>query len=80
MVLNTTNGMFDVWSVTRSAGFVLSLRGGSWGSAALHPRLYAVAALRGLSGSLHGSGGNEVSANPHSAISTQSNLIFLSNA
>jgi len=48
MVLNTTNGMFDVWSVTRSAGFVLSLRGGSWGSAALHPRLYAVAALRGL--------------------------------
>jgi len=61
MVLNTTNGMFDVWSVARSAGFALSLPRGSWGSAALHPRagspaehlgwgarLYAVAALRGL--------------------------------
>ncbi len=61
MVLNTTNGMFDVSSVARSAGFALSSPRGSWGSAALHPRagspaehlgwgarLYAVAALRGL--------------------------------
>ncbi len=61
MVLNTTNGMFDVSSVARSAGFALSSPRGSWGSAALHSRagspaehlgwgarLYAVAALRGL--------------------------------
>src|SRR5688572_33485292 len=42
MELNTTNDMFDVSSVARSAGFALFMRGGSWGSAALHPRLYAV--------------------------------------
>src|SRR5687767_8336468 len=48
MVLNTTNGMFDVWSVARSAGFSLFLPRSSWGSAALYPGLYAVAALRGL--------------------------------
>ena len=48
MELNTTNDTFDASSVARSAGFALFMRGGSWGSATLHPRLYAVAALRGL--------------------------------
>jgi len=35
-------------SVARSAGFVLSLPRGSWGSAALHPRLYAVTRSAGF--------------------------------
>jgi len=48
MELNTMNDTFDVSAVARSAGLLMVFARWSWGFAALHPRLYAVAALRGL--------------------------------
>jgi hypothetical protein len=38
----------DGSTVGRSAGFVLVFGGGSWGSAALHPRLYAIGRFAGF--------------------------------